>query len=84
MKILKIVIYFRKSKIIKKIKMPAEIITSVAFGGPKLDILFVMTGSKAFKLSSGEVLSSFSSGSGLVYMIKGLGATGFAGRKLLI
>lgn len=67
-----------------KIKIPAEIVTALAFGGPNLDVLFVTTGSKAFELSSGNVLSSFSPGSGLIYMIKELDTQEFPGRKLCI
>lgn len=68
----------------KKIQLPAEIVTNVAFGGPNLDILFITTGSKAFALGSGKVLSNFSPASGTLYMIKGLKAKGYSGRKLCL
>lgn len=68
----------------KKIQLQAEIVTDLAFGGPNLDILFVTTGSKAFDLGSGKVLSNFSPESGTVYMIKGLDAKGYPGRKLCL
>lgn len=76
--------FFRNSKIVMKIQLPAEIVTAVTFGGPELDYLFVTTGSKAFALDSGKILSKFSPASDTVYMIKGLGAKGFPGRKLCI
>lgn len=78
------VICFRKSKIVQKIKIPAKFVTNIVFGGRNLDILFVTTGSNAFNLSSGEILTSLSTGSGMVYMIKGVGARGFPGRTLSI
>lgn len=68
----------------KKIHLPAEIVTNLAFGGPNLDILFITTGSKAFALDSGKVLSNFSPESGTIYMIKGLKAKGYSGRKLCL
>ncbi|XP_031633592.1 regucalcin-like [Contarinia nasturtii] len=75
----------KKSKVMRKIELPTEIVTGVAFGGRNLDILFATTGSKAFSLSSGEISKTpFSPGSGHVYMIKGLGAKGFPGREMCI
>lgn len=71
-----------KSKVVQKIKLPAKIITTLTFGGPKLDILFVMSGSKAFDLGTGDILTNLHGGQ--IFMIKGLGARGFPGRKLNI
>lgn len=33
----------KKGKVLRKVKIPAENITSVTFGGPNLDILYVTT-----------------------------------------
>lgn len=74
----------RTKKVVRTIQLPAEIVTGVAFGGPNLDILFVTTASKAFALDSGRIVSNFSPASGTVYMIRGLGARGFPGRKLRV
>lgn len=56
-------------------KIPAvSQITSAAFGGPKLDILFLTTGSRGeHPLQAGHL-----------YQITGLNATGTAGVKVVV
>lgn len=54
-----------------EIKIPAEQVTSVAFGGPKLDILFVTTAGKEFK-------SKQPPPAGKLFKVTGLGVTGLA------
>ncbi|XP_055307261.1 regucalcin-like, partial [Sitodiplosis mosellana] len=57
-------------KVILEIEMPATQITSLAFGGPKLDILYVVTANK-------DGLQP--EGSGYLYKITGLGVRGYTG-----
>ncbi|XP_058468163.1 regucalcin-like [Malaya genurostris] len=56
-------------KILMKIKIPAEQVTSVAFGGPNLDILFVTTAAIEFQ-------SSQPAPAGALFKVTGLGAKG--------
>lgn len=55
------------------IELPATQITSVAFGGPNLDILYVTTANKDGKQPEG---------SGYLYKVTGLGEKGYAGVPL--
>lgn len=67
------------------IKIPAEIIVSVAWGGQNLDQLYVGTAAKAFDINSGAILNqTFSAGSGSIYVVTGLNATGPAGRPVCL
>ena len=52
-----------------EIKIPAEQVTSAAFGGPNLDILFVTTAAKEFKTPQPPP-------SGGLFKVTGLGVTG--------
>lgn len=53
--------------------VPAAAITSVAFGGPQLDVLYVTSGSKKFDIYNlGEPLPE----AGALFAITGLGAKG--------
>lgn len=52
-----------------EIKFPAEQVTSAAFGGPNLDILYVTTASKEFK-------SKQPVPAGKLFMVTGLGVKG--------
>lgn len=58
--------------LLKKIDLPAERITSVAFGGPNLDILYVT--SSAFGLT--EAQKKIKPDSGSVFAIKNLNVRG--------
>ncbi|XP_055844172.1 regucalcin-like [Episyrphus balteatus] len=62
----------KKRKIVQKIEIPAKEITSCAFGGPNLDILFVTTANEKYP----------SSNAGKTYMVTGLGARGLPMTKL--
>lgn len=78
----KFYLFFRTSKLLKVINLPTEIITSVAFGGPKMDVLFVL--SSTFPLSIHTGLSTnetLSSTAGSLFMVRGLRARGFEPRK---
>lgn len=52
-----------------EIKIPAEQVTSAAFGGPNLDILFVTTAAKEFS-------SPQPAPAGALFKVTGLGVTG--------
>lgn len=57
----------------------------VAFGGPKLDKLFVTTGSSIFNIFAGTPANdTLTSSAGALFMISGLDAKGFAGKKLCL
>lgn len=63
--------------------MPTQIITSSAFGGPDLDILFVTSASAATDVYTGEGNGAvLTNSAGYLFMVTGLGAKGFAGNKL--
>ncbi|KAH8408749.1 hypothetical protein KR215_011952 [Drosophila sulfurigaster] len=64
----------RCCKLLQKIKLPTMQITSVAFGGPNLDILYVTTGAK-----HGEPAPA-----GTTYQVMGLNVQGYAGVHIKI
>ncbi|TMW39939.1 hypothetical protein DOY81_014981 [Sarcophaga bullata] len=68
------VMHPRKSKILLEIKLPCLHITSVAFGGPNLDILFVTTATEG----------GLPPPSGSVFKVTGLGAQGYPMTKIQI
>lgn len=53
-----------------EIKIPAPHVTSLAFGGPRLDTLYVTTG---------DDVENEPEGAGYLYKITGLSATGYPG-----
>lgn len=63
---------FRTGKSEMEIKFPCEQITSVAFGGPNLDILFVTTSSSGDKPAP----------AGTTYKVTGLGTRGLLMSKM--
>ncbi|XP_031638621.1 regucalcin-like [Contarinia nasturtii] len=75
----------RTSKLVERIKIPAEAVASVTFGGPNLDILFVSTDDRPFNITTGGISTrDISPLSGSIFMVKGLGSKGYPGRKLCI
>lgn len=64
-------------KILLEIEIPAKQVTSVAFGGPDMDILFVTT---AATTRDGEQPPL----AGHLFKVTGLGAKGFAGVKVRV
>ncbi|XP_024943710.1 regucalcin [Cephus cinctus] len=62
----------RTGKLLRAIKIPAEQVTSVAFGGPLLDILYVTT--SRIGLNESQLLSQPKAGS--VFAVKNLGIQG--------
>lgn len=62
----------RQGKLLRTIRLPAERISSVAFGGRKLDVLYVT--STYDEMTTDEIRKSPYSGS--LFSIKGLGVRG--------
>lgn len=60
-----------------EIKFPAEQVTSAAFGGPNLDILYVTS-------ASTERSGPQPKPAGSLFKVTGLGAKGFAGVKVRV
>lgn len=75
----------RTSTIVQTIEIPAENVLTVVFGGHDLSTLFVTTGTKVYNFLTGEISKrTFSDQSGSIFMVKNLGAKGYAGRKVSI
>lgn len=71
----------RKPEILlQTVKIPAKQVTSVAFGGPNLDELFVTTASVVTEVQ--EYAFDSSEGNGYTYRITGLGVKGLPGVKV--
>lgn len=64
---------YSTKKVLMEIPLPATQITSLTFGGPNLDVLFVTTANKDGKQPEG---------SGYVYKITGLCVKGYPGVNL--
>lgn len=74
----------RQGKILLEIPIPAKQVTSVAFGGPNLDILYVTTASmpasaEAIGLKPTDKCDELA---GHLFKVTGLGAKGFPGVKV--
>lgn len=72
---------FRKGKVVLDIPIPAKQITSVAFGGPNLDILYVTSASAPITAKSIGVLPNDKQyeQAGNLFKITGLDAKGYPG-----
>lgn len=69
----------------ERIKIPAEPVASVAFGGPNLDILFVSTDQMPFNTTTGGISErNISPLSGSIFMVKGLNTKGYPARPIWI
>lgn len=66
----------RTGKLLRFIKLPTDQVTSVAFGGPSLDILYVTSGNIPTDKIIGKEHEQNPHG-GCVYSIKGLGVKGY-------
>lgn len=77
---------FRTGKVEKVISLPAQVIGALAWGGKKLDILFVTTYSSVRNIFTGETNTDIklSDESGQVFMVTGLNAKGVTGRRVCI
>lgn len=68
---------------LKVIEVPTQLIVNVAFGGPDLNVLFVTTASFPLNANTGlPELRQLSPEAGSLFMIEGIGATGYEGYKL--
>lgn len=68
---------------VRNITIPAHQVTAAVFGGPKLNELFVTTGSKPFDIGIGEGDSvSEPPTSGYLFKVTGLKCRGYAPYKL--
>lgn len=75
----------RTKERVQVINLPTQVVNGVAFGGPEMDKIFVTTGSTIYDIYSGSPANeTISSSAGGLFMISGLGAKGYAGRKLCI
>lgn len=63
----------KKAKLLRTIKLPADRISSVAFGGPKLDILYVTSAHD--EMTEDEI--KLKPDSGRLFSIEGLGVRGY-------
>lgn len=74
----------RNSQFLGMIDLSTEIITAVAFGGPKMDILFVLSSSLPLNIYTGQSTNGMlSSSAGSLFMVDGLGTKGFAPKKFI-
>ncbi|XP_070158393.1 regucalcin isoform X2 [Polyergus mexicanus] len=70
----------KTQKLLKKVKIPAENVTSVAFGGPLLDILYVTTA--GHNLTAEQRKKTPYAGS--VFAVKGLGVRGILANSFVM
>lgn len=67
----------------KVFDIPTRIVNNIAFGGPELNELFVTTAQLTFDLFSGALTDEEkTSSAGFLFIIKDVGATGYAGKEL--
>lgn len=74
----------KENPVVQLIKFPVPNIQSVAFGGPKLNILFATTSNFPLSALTGlpDPSQKLPADSGLLFMVKNLGVTGYTGRNL--
>lgn len=73
---------YRTKKLVKKFGIPAQFPNGVAFGGTKLDHLYVTTSSVAFNVfTATSTKDGTTPNDGKIYMIKNLSAKGYCGRE---
>lgn len=74
----------KKAKVVMEIPIPAKQVTSVAFGGPNLDILYVTTASAPITAEKIGILPGDKpyEHAGNLFKVTGLGAKGFPGVKV--
>lgn len=73
----------KETPVVQLIKFPVPNIQSVAFGGPKLDILFVTTNNLPLNAltMTADHSQKLPADSGLLFMVKNLGVKGYTGRS---
>lgn len=73
-----LLLFFRRTgKILLEIEIPAKQVTSVAFGGPNLDILYVTTAATARDAEQPPL-------AGHLFKVTGLGVKGLPGVKVRV
>lgn len=70
-----VIIFYRTGKILLEIPIPAKAVTSLTFGGPDLDILYVTTA------SAGDTENKFA---GCLFQVTGLGVKGYPDVKVRV
>lgn len=65
----------RTSTVVNKINATVSLLTGLVFGGPKRDILFVLSAADVIDLETGKTIGDVDTGPSLV-LITGLNATG--------
>lgn len=76
---------YRTNKVIGIFKIPAQLVSSCAFGGENLDTLFVTTGRVLFDFNTQQIVNQTASpNEGLLYMVKDTCAKGCCGRRAYI
>lgn len=65
-------------KLLRRIEMPAPQVTSVAFGGPQLDELYVTSANIFLSKEQQEKYPA----SGAVFQVTGLGVKGYSGQHV--
>ncbi|XP_071559184.1 regucalcin isoform X1 [Temnothorax nylanderi] len=70
----------KTGKVLRKIKLPAENVTSVAFGGPLLDTLYVTT--SGYNLSAEQRKATPEAGA--LFAVKNLGVRGFLANSVTL
>lgn len=77
---------YRTGRVVNTIIMPVDTITGLAFGGPRMDILFVTTSELVylnyFDVEGPLFIASNNSMAGQTFMIKGLCTKGFPGTRV--
>lgn len=84
---MKYLIYFHysTSKVLKVYNLPTHIVTNLAFGGPYLDELFVLSSRLPFNLFTGQIDNDpLTSSAGSMFIIKNVNAKGYNGGTLYI
>lgn len=70
----------RTGKVLRKVKLPAENVTSVAFGGPLLDILYVTTSGLNLTAKQRKATPH----AGAVFAVKDLGVRGILANSFVM
>lgn len=69
-----------------RIEIPGNKVSSLVFGGPDLNVLIVFTEYIGFDINSGgfDDGKQATEGSGIVYQLRDINATGFPSRKICL
>lgn len=78
---------FREKKVVDEYKLPAQLVGAVTFGGPKLDTLYVTTGTKPINFyipGYGVNNPRHSAPAGDLFKITGLGVRGIRSYRPIV